>query len=416
MALKLKSRKIMAQPRSYLIAERAGGVRYKLSDSQAAAVPLGRVISFDPELLLIAGDDKTQKQEFLLSEKRDGLKERIVQLHGYKDFTPENIMFTNGTYEANFLVLSEAVDKGDEVVVIRPCWYQFASYQIEEKQYYFCCGGLHHNAKVHLLTRKEDENWRYDVEDLKEVVTSKTAVIVVNSPDNPTGNICTPEEMRAICEIAEDYGAYVLHDEIYRGTEWDRPFSSPKATDYYEKSVATNSLSKSIGWDGVRIGWLATRDKKLYERCRAVNEWLHMGQTGAISNLQLEIGYAALERKKFMELLEYARNLGKACWDEVDRWMTGHKDIFNWIRPMGAFLSFPSYNLNIESWEFSEKLAAQPYSVGILPGIAYGMEKHLRLGVGRATPEDVKAGLEQVDKFLSTLKSKRSQSIAPLQQ
>jgi aspartate/methionine/tyrosine aminotransferase len=209
--------------------------------------------------------------------------------------------------------------------------------------------------------------------------------------------------MRTICEIAEDYGAYVLHDEIYRGTEWDKPFSSPQAVDYYEKAVATNSISKSIGWDGIRIGWLATKDKKLMERCRAVNEWLHMGQTGAISNVQLEIGVSALERGKFLELLEHGRKLGKACWDEVEKWMSRHRDTFNWMRPMGAFLSFPSYPLEIDSWKFCERLAAESYSVGIIPGVAYGMEKHLRLGVGRASPENVRADLEQVDKFLTTL-------------
>jgi len=403
-AIKLKSRQVMGQPKSYGIAEKAGGVRYKLEGACAAAVPLGKILDMNPELSLMAGDEKAKKHEIALAKKREMLKQEIIDLHTYKGFTTKNVLFTNGTYEANFLTMSEAVDSGDEIVLIRPCWYQFAAYNIEEKQYYYCCGGMHPNSKVHLLTEQEDRNWRYDIEGLKEVVNSKTTLIVVNSPSNPTGNVTNIDEMKAICEIAEDYGAYVLHDEIYRGTEWDKPFSSPQAVNMYDKAVATNSLSKSLGFDGLRVGWLATRDTKLLERTRAVNEWLHMGQSGAISNLQLEVALACLERKKYMELLEYGRKLGRASWDVVEEWMTAHKEMFNWQKPMAAFLSFPSYNLDIDSWEFCERLAKEPYSTAMIPGIAYGMEKHLRLGVGRATPEDTKAGMEQVDKLLTTLK------------
>jgi len=403
LAIKVKARQLMAQPKSYGISEKVGGVRYKLSGACAATVPLGRVLDIDPDLSLMAGEDRAMKQDLTLLKMRDQLKQEIIDLHGYKDFKPENILLTNGTYEANFLVLSEAVDSGDEIVISRPCWYQFAAYNMEEKQYYFCCGGLHQNVKVHLLTRRESENWRYDVERLKEVVSSKTILIVVNSPNNPTGNVCTQDEMRAICEVAEDYGAYVLHDEIYRGTEWDRPFSSPQAVNCYDKSAATNSLSKTLGFDGLRVGWLATRDNKLFERCRAVSEWLHMGQSGAISNLQAHVAFAALERKKFMELLEYGRSLGKASWDEMERWMSKHKHVFNWRRPRAGFLSFPSYDLSVNSWDFCEKLAAEPYSTAIIPGIAYGFEKHLRIGVGGAQPEQVKTGMEQVEKLITTL-------------
>lgn len=404
MAIKLKARQLMGQPKAYTISEKVGGVRYKLSGACAASVPLGKVLDISPDLSLIAGEEKAKKHDLSELKARDRLKEQIIDLHGYKDFKPENVLFTNGTYEANFLALSEAVEPGDEIIISRPCWYQFAAYNIEEKQYYFCCGGLHQNVKVHLLMRKAEENWKYDIERLKELASSKTALIVVNSPNNPTGNVCTNDEMKAICDIARDCGAYVLHDEIYRGTEWDRPFSSPQAVNYYDKAVATNSLSKSLGFDGLRVGWLATRDRRLFERCRAVNEWLHMGQSGAISNLQVVVALSALERKKFMELLEYGRSLGKASWDEMERWMSKNKHVFNWRRPMAAFLSFASYNLDIDSWTFCEKLAAEPYSTMIIPGIAYGFEKHLRIGVGRAKPEEVRAGMEQVEKLISTMK------------
>src|SRR3990172_3601574 len=135
--MKLKSRQVMAQPRSYRIAERLGGVRFKLSGACASTVPLGKIVNIDPDLSLMAGEEKDKKHDLMLSKKRELLKEEIVEVHGYKDFDAANIWLTNGTYEANFLALSEAIDDGDEVVVIRPCWYQFAAYSLEDKKYVF---------------------------------------------------------------------------------------------------------------------------------------------------------------------------------------------------------------------------------------------------------------------------------------
>ncbi len=85
------------------------------------------------------------------------LKERIIETQGFEDITPENILLTNATYEANFLALSESVGLGDEIVISVPVWYQFAAYMDQTDEYSFCCGGLHPNSKVHLLKRNIED-------------------------------------------------------------------------------------------------------------------------------------------------------------------------------------------------------------------------------------------------------------------
>jgi aspartate/methionine/tyrosine aminotransferase len=392
MTLKLKSRQYMAQPLSYKIAERVGGSRYQLAGAKALGVSLGEIIDLDPKMSLKASQDVDST-----------LKEEIIKVNGYDDFMKNDILLTTGTYEANFLILSEAVEAAEEIVLSTPCWYQYAAYSLQEKKYYFCCGGLHPLVKVHVLVRKEDEDWSYDVERLQEIASDKTALIVVNSPNNPTGAVSKNPEMRAICEIAEDTGSYVLHDEIYRGLEWDKPFSSPQAVTMYDKAAATNSLSKSLGFDGLRVGWLATKDKKLMARCKAINEWYHMGE-GGISILSKTVATAALEQDKFMQLLDHGRKIGQECWDIVAEWITKYEDVFDWKKPEAGVLSFPRYHLDIGSWELCERLAAEPYKTTMLPGIIYGFEKHMRLGVGYETPENVKLGLEQVSKLIKNLR------------
>ena len=309
-------------------------------------------------------------------------------------------MLTNATYEANFLALSETVENGDEIIISAPIWYQFAAYMDQTHEYSFCCGGMHPNSKVHLLKRDIAEGWKYDLESLKELATHRTALIVINCPNNPTGACVSEEEMKAICDIAEENGSYVIHDQIYRGLELDKPFSSPQAVNMYDKAIGTSSLSKTLGFEPVnRVGWLVTRDKKLMGRASTVNDW-YISRIGWLSKY---LTAEALEPVKYPMFLERATKQANACWDVIEKFMDGHKDIFEWSRPDAAFLSMPKYNIDMKSWDFSTKLAAPPYLTRILPGIDYGFENHLRLGVGGQTVESVKGGMEQLGKFLETL-------------
>lgn len=399
MVLGLKPKKYMTQPRSYQIVKEYGDAEYDLAGASAVQIPLNEIID-DPVDLL--------KGPLAPSEFPTGtppieilLKERIIETQGFVDITPDNILLTNATYEANFLSMSETVEEGDEIIISVPNWYQFAAYMDQTNEYSFCCGGLHPNNKVHLLKRNIEDGWKYDIERLKELVTHKTALIVINSPNNPTGAVVSDKEMKTICDIAEENGSYVIHDQIYRGLELDEAFSSPQAVNMYDKAIGTASLSKTLGLETVnRVGWLVTRDKKLMKRASSVSAWF----TSRRAWLETYLTLNALEPKKYMNFIERARKTANECWNLVEKFMDGYKDIFYWERPDAAFLSLPKYNLDIKSWDFSKKLAAPPYKTRILPGIDYGYENHLRLGIGMNERKTVEKGLERLGKLIETLK------------
>jgi len=399
MVLRLKPRQYMTQPRSYLIGKEHSPANYNLAGAAAPSVPLKEVI--DDPMKLLDGPKKLSELPQGVPPLNILLKERIIETQGFEDITPENILLTNATYEANFLAISESVELGDEIVISVPVWYQFAAYMDQTDEYSFCCGGLHPHSKVHLLKRNIEDGWKYDIERLNEIVTHKTALIVVNCPNNPTGATVNENEMKAICEIAEENGSYVIHDQIYRGLELDEPFSSPQAVNMYDKAIGTASLSKTLGFEPVnRVGWLVTRDKKLMHRAASINDW-YISRLGW---LETYVTAEALEPTKYRMFIERATKQANECWDVVEKFMDGHKDIFEWSRPDAAFLSMPKYDLDIKSWDFCTKLAAPPYKTRVLPGIDYGYENHLRLGIGGQIPENVEAGLEELGKFVKTLK------------
>ena len=398
MVLKLKPRNYMTQPRSYNIGREYGPTDFNLAGSAAAIIPLKDVID-DPKELF-EGPRKISESSPDMPTLDTLLKKGIIETQGFEDVSVENILLTNATYEANFLALSESVEPGDEIIISVPVWYQFAAYMDQTNEFSFCCGGLHQNNKVHLLRRNIEDGWKYDIEKLKNLVTHKTALIVINCPNNPTGAILSDKEMRAVCEIAEEHGSYVIHDQVYRGLELDKPFSSPQSVNIYDKAIGTASLSKTLGFEPyIRVGWLVTRDKKLMRRASSLHDWIN----SRLGWIEKYIATQALEPKKYMNFLGHAKKNANKCWKHVAKFMDENKDIFNWKRPDAAFLSMPRYHLDIKSWDFCTKLAAPPYKIRVLPGIDYGYEYHLRIGIGGQSEEQIKGGLIRLNNFIETL-------------
>ena len=110
---------------------------------------------------------------------------------------------------------------------------------------------------------------------------------------------------------------------------------------------------------------------------------------------------AALEPAKYWALVGETMAAARVNYDLVADWMT-RNGVFRWVPPKGGFLSFPSYDLDIASWDLCVRLLDTPYRTYLIPGSCYGHEGHVRLGIGPGTPaETIRAGLEQIDRFIA---------------
>ena len=316
------------------------------------------------------------------------LRQEIVDVQGY-NCTADNVLLTHGTALSNFMVIVQSLRPGDEAIRTTPTWFQFKD----------VLAAMGINAKV--IQRKEEDGWHFDIEDLKEAITPKTKIFMTESINNPTGATLSNDEMKAICEICEDHNVRYLSDEIYRGLEYGGPaFSSPSAVNLSDTAISTASLSKTIALDGVQVGWMATHDKEFMDKCYQLERQiiLHVSTPGVL------IATAALEKKRFSSLIEGKRKIGRENWKVASDWIK-NSDVFSGVvPPESAFLSMPKYNLNISAKEFSEKLFDPPYKTVVEPGPEH--EYHLRLGVGYGKSDEIKRGLEQVDRFVADLKKK----------
>lgn len=316
------------------------------------------------------------------------LREAIIRAQRYA-VAMDNVLVTSGTQHANFVSLAVSLNAGDEAIIEAPSW----------EQPRVLCEALHVNAKI--IRRRPELGWKFDLNEFEALASPKLRLVYICHPNNPTGAILTEDELKAICAVAARSGAYVVSDEIYRGLEWDGKLS-PSIVHYYDRGISTSSLSKTLGMGGLRLGWLATRDRAFLERCMELKYYISLHQQ---SRLDEVVALAALEPAKYWDLVGKTMTAGRVNYTTVSRWMETH-DTFSWVAPKGGFLSLPKYNLDLPSWELCLRLLDKPYRTYLIPGSCYGCEGHVRLGFGPGTPaETIRSGLEHIDHFIADFKA-----------
>jgi len=189
-----------------------------------------------------------------------GLRTTILN-NLYEDFNLEDISTFSGAQEAIFATYLALLDKGDEVVVITPC-YQSLNHYVNDLNINFI------NFQLNF-----ENDWKLDFEGLEKAISNKTKMLVINYPNNPTGAHLNKNEVIKLANIASKYGLYVLSDEV-------SAFSTIDAGDrwcfsnYYDKAISISVMSKSFGAPGVRIGWSLCKDQEINRRLKRSKTYL----------------------------------------------------------------------------------------------------------------------------------------------
>jgi aspartate/methionine/tyrosine aminotransferase len=318
------------------------------------------------------------------------LRERIVESQRYAQ-PPDNVVVTLGTQQANFFAMLTALDRGDEIVVEVPSWMQP---QVLARAI---------GAPVKLIQRREELGWKFDLDELHGLVSTKTKLIYVCNPSNPTGAVLDAKDIDEICRIAGTVGAYVLSDEIYRGLEWEGELT-PAVADRYERGISTGSVSKTIAMDGLRVGWLLTPDRDFIRRVLVLKRY---NTTPHQSCLDEAVAIRALDARLYPTLLEKSMKVARGNRALVSAWMAKQR-AFSWVAPTAGFLSFPKYDFEIDSWSLCTRLLQEPYHTYLIPGSCYGVEYHVRLGFGASTPsERIARGLSKLEQLAHDLRTAR---------
>ncbi len=296
----------------------------------------------------------------------------------------DNVLVTVGAAEANSIVLAALLDPGDEVVVMEPGYRQV--------------WGITQNLGCKVVPYHLDINngWNLNFDELEQVVTPRTKLIGVTNPNNPTGKILTEAEIDRIVKIAARHGAWIMADEVYRGTERLTDLETPSFYGRYDRLVATNSLSKSYGLSGLRIGWIVSPQQTVASAWRR-HEYL------AISAGSADMFFAELALAEPMRswLIARTRRVIRAGYSRFDAWVQSHSSLVSIVPPESTALAFLRYHLDLSSFAVADTIR-QKANVLVAPGDYFGVDHHLRITHG-LKPEFMQDGLNRIGMVLEEL-------------
>ena len=303
----------------------------------------------------------------------------------YRGAGPEQILVTTGAIEANFLLFNVLLEPGDHVVAVYPAYQQL--YSVPRAI----------GCDVSLWKLRPETGFRYDLDELERLVTPRTRLIVINTPHNPTGAMLSERDLARIDALAESVGARVLSDEAYRWLEipGGEPLAPPMR-DLGSSGVSVGTLSKPFGLPGLRIGWIAGT-AELAAECWAMRDYV------SLSPGRLNDALAVLALKHRDRIVLRTQRIVRQNLETAMAWFAAHADAVSWTPPRGGLLALMRYELDIPSLELSNRLA-EKFGVMLAPGSAFGIEHHLRLGIGQE-PKTFSEGLRRTAACFADLQS-----------
>ena len=295
----------------------------------------------------------------------------------------DDVLITAGAAEANYLAFMQLVKPGDEVVTETPGWPQI---EVLAKA---------HQAKVNLVKRDEANGWAFPMDQLENLITEKTKLIFLTNPNNPTGKLLSTEELYQIAQIADNVGAWLIVDEVYAGLEWTAK-RAPSIAAIYERGITTGSVSKALGLQGLRTGWLICQDKNMVMDAIILRE-----NSSEIMNVMGEvIAEVALRPERLDKALANARSESIATLEHLDAFIKSEPKL-SWCRPEAGLIGLARLAEGIDGDRFAKRLLEDPYKTFLLPGSAYGHSNHIRMGVGGGRAAKLKLGLARMSRLIA---------------
>jgi aspartate/methionine/tyrosine aminotransferase len=227
------------------------------------------------------------------------------------------------------------------------------------------------------------------------MVNEKTKLIVINTPHNPTGATLDDAQLDRVVEIAGKVGAWVLSDEAYRWIEIPGGESLPGPLhDRYERAISVGTVSKPFGVPGLRIGWFAA-NSDIAQKAWGIRDYVSLSPA-RLSDRIAQTVIAEREPMLQRNAAIISENLATAT-----AWFEENSDLVSWTPPRGGLLAMMRYHLPIPSSQLADRLAEEK-RVMLAPGSAFGIEHHLRIGIGQR-PELFRKGLEATAELLRSL-------------
>ncbi|MGC1504489.1 MAG: aminotransferase [Sulfitobacter sp.] len=336
------------------------------------------------KLLELAGKNSDDLSDLLSMKMTYGAIEGSERLRTaictlYEKQTIDNVIVTHGTIGANMLVHRTLVSAGDRVVAVVPTYQQH--YSIPDSI----------GAEVYLCKLREENGFLPDLEELRALIVPGTRLVALNNPNNPTGALMDRAMLEEIADMARAVGAWILCDEVYRGTDQQGSGITISIADVYEKGISTAGMSKAFSLAGLRLGWIAA-PPDLIEQVSIHRDY------DTISVGIINDHFAALALESSEKVLERSRQITRGNLKILENWVQQEPRI-SWVKPMAGTTTLLRYDLPMSSRDFCVALLKDT-GVMFTPGSALNMEGYVRVGYAN-NPEILRKGLELVTGFLA---------------
>jgi aspartate/methionine/tyrosine aminotransferase len=354
-------------------------VRYHLTASDAQSMTI--------EELLAMGTDADREGFWKLpltyidSWGSEDLRQAVSGT--YERVDADHVLAFTGAQEGLLLAMQEMVGPGDHAVVTVPCYQSMETVPLAT------------GADVSPLLMRRENGWALDLDELRGLLRPSTKLVAVNYPNNPTGHVPDEATFRELAGLCDARGIRLFCDEVYRGIESDPERTLPQAADLSERAVSLNVASKSYGLPGLRIGWLASRDRALLERIEKRKHYTTICNAAPTEYL------TAIALRSRERIWERNRGIIAANLPLFQAFFDRHADLFDFAPPMGGCVCYVRYKGG-DVEDFCARLL-DAEGVLVLPASIYFSElaetpaDFFRVGLGRVGLE---AGIEAFERFL----------------
>jgi len=320
------------------------------------------------------------------------IAEKLKRENGL-DYKPEQVVVNIGGKHSVYEAMQAVLDPGDEVIMQTPYWVTYPE-TIKLA-----------GAKAKIIQTGKSTGYKITPVQLKKAITKKTAMLIINSPNNPGGFTYTPEELKALAKVLEGTDVIVMSDEIYEKLIYgDTKFVSFAALseDAYNRTLTLNGFSKTFSMTGWRLGYTAGPLDVIKAMARLQD---HM-----TSNPVTFAQYAAIAA--YGPQADEAVEAMRAEFDKRGKYMVERLNAIEGVKcteSTGAFYSFPDVSTHYGrtiggakitgSMEFAKALLDQA-AVALVPGLPFGSDNNVRLSFA-CSLEQIKKGLDRIENWLT---------------
>lgn len=319
-----------------------------------------------------------------IPELRQAISEKLEKDNGLS-YKPSQIIVSTGAKHSCYNAILATCQPGDEVIIPSPYWLSYP-------EMVRLAG-----AEPIFVQTKEENGWKITRDDFENAMTPRTKMIILNSPNNPTGAVYTREEIAGIAEVAAEEEILILSDEIYEKLVYDgheHVSIASLGNEFYDLTITVNGFSKAYAMTGWRLGYLAAPDPIARAidsiQSHVTSNPCSFAQKGALAALKGDQQSIVDMRDEFDMRRQYiVERFSKIASVSI-------------VKPNGAFYVLANISkLGLTSQNFADRLLSKA-NVSVVPGIAFGDDRTVRFSY--ATSLDViKKGMDRFEDFCRTL-------------